>query len=458
VFASSFDLEDAEQVAAGDGLDRGDVLELVVALVDHSMVHAEGEAPRRYRLLEALRVDARGRLDDATADATARRHTAHMARVAASAADLVATEGAEAAGEPLIPRRADLEAAFADALRRRDADAALDLAAGFEALHHRLGTVALAVEHGERALALGGGGAEARLRCLFWHVAMLLAELRVGDARAALEQGRELDWDDALMRTLEGQVQLYEGDLDGAEATLDGVVETLLGRREWFAAAVAAYVRGGIALARGDVEAGVARLREACAHFATCGDVCSLDGAAADLAEALALAERPDEAAATCDWALAFAPERPLGERNTHLMHEAALAAARAGRADDAARFAAEAAVAARRDPVIIGPWHAPAASGDVTLLAGDAGAARERYGEALALAAGIAARRGPSLPAGMYLLASELRLAQTAADPGAALEHARAALAHAHATGAPAAVGAALEAVRRLESAVAPG
>ena len=117
-------------------------------------------------------------------------------------------------------------------------------------------------------------------------------------------------------------------------------------------------------------------------------------------------------------------------------MHEAALAAARAGRADDAARFAAEAAVAARRDPVIIGPWHAPAASGDVTLLAGDADAARERYGEALALAAGIAARRGPSLPAGMYLLASELRLAQTAADPGAALDHARAALAHAHASG----------------------
>ena len=456
VFAGSFGLEDAEQVAAGDGLEREDVLELLVALVDHSMVHVEDEAPRRYRLLEALRADARGRLDDATARATGRRHAAHMAREAATAAALVATAGAEAAGDPLIARRADLEAAFADALRRADADAALGLAAGFEALHHRLGTVALAVEYGEQALALGGGSDAARLGCLTWHVAMLLAQLRVGDARAALEAALALAGDDLLLAPLVGQLALFEGDLDGAEAALDGVAEAQVARGEWFAAAATAYVRGGVALARGDLEGGIARLREACGHYATCGDVCSLDGAAADLAEAEALAGRPDEAAATCARALAFAPERPLGERSTHLMHEAALAAARDRRGDDAARFVAAAAVAARRDPVVIGPWHAPAAAGDVSLLAGDPAGARERFREALALAEGVADEHGISLPAGTYLLASELRLAQTAADPGAALAHARAALAHAEASGAPAAVGAAAAAVRELEAAVA--
>ena len=457
VFATSFELEDAEQVAAGDGLGREDVLELLVGLVDHSMVHVEGE-PRRFRLLEALRVDARGRLDEATAEATARRHADHMARLAAAAADLVWTEGAEAAGEPLVPRRADLEAAFEDALRRRDVDAALELAAGLEALHHRLGTVALAVECGERALALGGGGRAARIRLLSWHAAMLLGELRVDDARAALELARAVmdERDEPAVRIFEGQVELFDGNLDAADAALEGVTEMLLERRAWFAAATAAYVRGGVALARGDVDGGLEWLRRACDHFVICGDVCSLDAAAADLAQAEVLAGRDREAAAACERALACAPERPLGERNTHLMHECAIAAARAGRAEDAAEYVAAAAVAARRDPVIIGRWHAPAASGDVTLFAGDPGLARERYREALALAADITAERGSSLPAAMYLMASELRLAQAAGDRQAALGHARAALEHAQASGAPGGVAAARMTVQQLEAVAA--
>jgi predicted ATPase/DNA-binding SARP family transcriptional activator len=468
VFASTFELEDAEHVAAGDGLEREDILDLLVGLVDHSMVHAEGDAPRRYRLLEALRADARSRLDEATAQATSRRHSEHMARIAIAAAGLAWADGAEAAGEPVIPRRADLEAAFADALRRRDADAALNLAAGLEALHHRLGTVALAVEAGEHALALRGGSAEARFGLLTWHAAMLLAELRTGDARATVEQLREAvdelrrsstaddELNEAVLRILDGQVELFEGNLDAAELTLGGVVETLVARGQWFAAATAAYARGSVALARGDLDGGVVHLREACDHFTTCDDVCSLDAAAADLAEAQALAGRHGEASAACEHALGCAPERPLGERNTHLMHECALAAARAGRADDAARYVAAAAVAAHRDPVIIGRWHAPAASGDVTLFAGDPPAAQDRYREALALAADVTAQRGHSLPAAMYLMASELRLAQAATDRQTALAHARAALEHAHASGAPGGIGAALMTVRQLEAVAA--
>ena len=145
-----------------------------------------------------------------------------------------------------------------------------------------------------------------------------------------------------------------------------------------------------------------------------------------------------------------------MGERATHLMHESALAAARAGLAEDAARYAAAAAVAAHRDPVVIAPWHAPAAAGDLSLFGGDAGAAREHYAEAGALAARIETERGHSLPAGMYLMASELRLAEAAGDGAAALAHARAALEHAQATGAPAAVAAAVAAVRAVEASVA--
>jgi hypothetical protein len=104
---------------------------------------------------------------------------------------------------------------------------------------------------------------------------------------------------------------------------------------------------------------------------------------------------------------------------------------------------------------VAIGPWHAPATAGDLAVLAGDLAAARESYGQALAIAREVRERAGPSLPASMYLLASELRLSQVAVaqgDHGAALAHARAALEHARTGGAPAGIGAAEAALRGLQ------
>jgi predicted ATPase len=101
VFEGTFGLEDAEHVAGGGGLPREHVLELLVALTEHSMVQAEaeGEAPRRYRMLEALRAYARARLDEETAESSAHRHAVHLARLAAEAAARVGPEGAEAAGD-----------------------------------------------------------------------------------------------------------------------------------------------------------------------------------------------------------------------------------------------------------------------------------------------------------------------------------------------------------------------
>jgi tetratricopeptide (TPR) repeat protein len=183
-------------------------------------------------------------------------------------------------------------------------------------------------------------------------------------------------------------------------------------------------------------------------HYAACSDVCSLDAVAADLAAASNAAGREREAGAVCE--LALAPERPLGERNTHLLHEAAMVAARTGDAGRAARLAAAAATAANRDPVAIGPWHAPVAAGDVALMADRVDAARAHYERALALATAVRARAGPSLPIALYLAQSELRLAAVAAAAGddeAAEAHADAALDHARAGGAPAVVEAAVAA-----------
>jgi predicted ATPase/DNA-binding SARP family transcriptional activator len=461
VFEGAFGLEDAEQVGGGDGLPVEQVLELLVALTEHSMVQAEGDAPRRYRMLEALRADARGRLDAEAAEAAARRHAEHLARVAAEAAARAGPEGAEAAGDPLVAWRADMDAAFRWALDRADADVALRLGAGFEALYHRFGTVALAVEYGERALAVDGGAGRHRLAALWWHVPMLLAELRVDDARAALARAHELaaEHGDAAvaagLRALEGQVELSAGNLDAAARLLDGMAAELVALGERYTAGIAAWALGSVALARGEPAEAAALLAAACDHHAACHDVCTLDATAADLVEAATLAGREGEAVAACEQALAAAPERPLGERNTHLLHQAAVIAARGGDAGRAGELAAAAATASRRDPAAIGPWHAPAAAGDLALIAGDLAAARESYEQALALAREVRARAGPSLPASMYLLASELRLAEVAraeGDDDVALAHARAALEHARASGAPGPIAAAEAALEQRD------
>jgi predicted ATPase/DNA-binding CsgD family transcriptional regulator len=64
-FAGGWTLEAAEAVVAGDGVERGDVLDLLGRLVDKSLVVLErrGEREARYRLLETLRQYGQERLD-----------------------------------------------------------------------------------------------------------------------------------------------------------------------------------------------------------------------------------------------------------------------------------------------------------------------------------------------------------------------------------------------------------
>ena len=64
VFAGGWDLEAAEAVCAGDGIDQEQVVELLLHLVDKSLVAAEEDAAgrQRYRLLDTLRQYGRDRL------------------------------------------------------------------------------------------------------------------------------------------------------------------------------------------------------------------------------------------------------------------------------------------------------------------------------------------------------------------------------------------------------------
>ena len=64
VFPGGWSLEAAEEVCSGDGVERGDVLDLLSHLVDKSLVVVEddGRGERRYRFLETVRQYGRDRL------------------------------------------------------------------------------------------------------------------------------------------------------------------------------------------------------------------------------------------------------------------------------------------------------------------------------------------------------------------------------------------------------------
>jgi predicted ATPase/DNA-binding CsgD family transcriptional regulator len=65
VFAGSFELDAAEAVVGGEGIDRDDVLDLVAGLVEQSLLQvAQRQRRARYRLLETIRMYARKRLSE----------------------------------------------------------------------------------------------------------------------------------------------------------------------------------------------------------------------------------------------------------------------------------------------------------------------------------------------------------------------------------------------------------
>ncbi len=130
VFSGGASLEAAERVCAGEDIDPWDVLELLTALTDKSLLQATTDGSPRFRLLETIKRYATDRLAESGEDEAVRR--AHLAYVT----DLAAT------AEPHL-RRADqlewlavlatehdnLTAAMRGALAAEDAAGAMRLAA-----------------------------------------------------------------------------------------------------------------------------------------------------------------------------------------------------------------------------------------------------------------------------------------------------------------------------------------
>ncbi len=231
VFAGRFDLAGAEAVITGTPLDT-DVLDLLGALVDKSMVVADTNNVAPFRLLEPLRQYAAERLA-ARGETTdlARRHARHYADRGSRLA--CALEGPDEidAAKWFDAARANLRAAFAAAVASNDADLALRIVAplaGYTDLHvwaepWSWCQTALALpgadEHSLRAATLVQASRGA------WQLGDQATSLALVDQAVALADTKSGTWREAqISRAI---TLTFLGRLDEAEEAATAAVETL---------------------------------------------------------------------------------------------------------------------------------------------------------------------------------------------------------------------------------------
>ena len=194
VFGSAFDLQAAEEVVAGadeiagDGVEAGDVVEVLTDLVNKSLVVAERhETGRstRYRLLETLRHYARERLaESGQATAVRSRHLARAVTIAQEAQ--AALDGPDQATvlDRLEAEHDDLRVALAWGTSGGDPEPALRLATSLGRFWEVRGHLSEGRGWLEAALTAGGGGDWPGLRAVALNWAAVLAQHQ-GDYAAA---------------------------------------------------------------------------------------------------------------------------------------------------------------------------------------------------------------------------------------------------------------------------------
>src|SRR6476646_4179773 len=309
VFAGGFELEASEEVCAGDGLESMAIADMLARLVEKSLVTVE-DGGGRYRLLETVRMYARGRLEEAgEADVLAGRHArwalalAQRRRTAPkldrdaatlrAALDLLLTRDPPAALalcvalSPFWLRRIELEEArrrFAVALAAAPeltplrAEALLAAAA----IDFRAGALARVMELAEESHATAVEIADARSQ---WRALQFLGELGVAcddievaipslERAIALARSENLAPAEALGIHSLGVVHWMRGDLATADQFLAESVEAFraLERSSEAATSYALANLAGNARATGDTERAVALLEESAARFAAAGD------------------------------------------------------------------------------------------------------------------------------------------------------------------------------------------
>jgi predicted ATPase/DNA-binding NarL/FixJ family response regulator len=318
---SGWNLEMAEQVCGGDAIRGDQVLDLLAALIDKSLVTYEAEVDglARYRLLDTIREYATGRLGASGEGPAMRlRHRDYLLRMAEAIVDQAFVRGDPpwparvAMYNRVVVDRANLRAALATSLEHHDAETGLRLCCALRSPWIAYGDVTegitwfdrflrldaevapgiraralimraeLAFEQqdyataGERAQAgldlcraARTGGAAAALRVL---ALVSLRAGRLGDALASIDAAIQAaradadDWEEGLGLAARAAIIARQGMLDEAQRAFTAALEVLRDNNGW-GVAQTLYGLGSLARARGDHEAALAHFRNALALY-----------------------------------------------------------------------------------------------------------------------------------------------------------------------------------------------
>jgi predicted ATPase/DNA-binding CsgD family transcriptional regulator/Tfp pilus assembly protein PilF len=318
---SGWDLEMAEQVCADEAIPADQVLDLLAALIDKSLVTLDGEleGDARYRLLDTIREYAAGRLTaSGEGPEIRRRHRDYVLRLAEGTVAVAFLRGDPpwpvrvSLYRRILAERANSAAALSACLSCGDTEEGLRLCCALRSPWVANGDVAegigwydrflaadgavspgvraralvlraeLAFEHQDYAAAgdyaqagldLGGApegpGAAAALRVL---ALVSLQAGRLDDALAGVDDAVKAaraggnDWEEGLALSLRAGIIARQGRLDEAQDAYTEALDVLRDNNGW-GVAQTLYGFGGLARARGDYAAALGHFRNALALY-----------------------------------------------------------------------------------------------------------------------------------------------------------------------------------------------
>ncbi|MFD8526046.1 ATP-binding protein [Streptosporangium canum] len=236
VFADGLDLTAAEAVCSGDGILREEVVDLVIGLVDKSVLirddRPSSPSAARYRLLETVRQYGRERLA-ATGQAAAfqRRHRDYYRKLSAQAHAEQFGPSQVAWFTTLKIEHANLRAALEHCFARPEG-IATGLGMAADLLYHWITNCYLAEGRRwlDQGLAARTGPDETRARALWTDSWLALIQADVASAAAMLEEagalGERLGQEPVLayVALYSGMVAMYRGDAGSAVALYEEAV------------------------------------------------------------------------------------------------------------------------------------------------------------------------------------------------------------------------------------------
>ncbi|WP_149261949.1 LuxR C-terminal-related transcriptional regulator [Actinomadura sp. K4S16] len=234
VFAGGCDLEAAEDVCSGDGILRADVVDLIAALVEKSILSREDhDGVVRYRLLESIRQYGRERLAEAGQTARfRRRHRDYYGRLAAEARVRLFGPDQIAWLDRLQVEHANLRTAL-DYCLSAPGEVGAALRMGADLLYHWITSFYLAEGRRwmDRALALDTGADEARARALWSNGWLAIIQGDLDGAAAMLAEsraiGERLGCGEVLgyVALYSGMIAMFRQDADAAIGLYEEAVE-----------------------------------------------------------------------------------------------------------------------------------------------------------------------------------------------------------------------------------------